>query len=197
VTAPLPPPFRRGTPADAEALVDFISYASEGLAPYFWEMLAPPGVSARDYAIRRVLDPQQPITTATLIVGEDEARAVCGLVDFDIPDPAPPVDRQKLPAIIVPIKELEAEAAGTWYINILAAYPENRNRGWGSQLIELARRRATVAGRRHLTLVASNGNHGALRLYARHGFVQVGERPLIREGWRTESTRWLLLRAAL
>ena len=39
----LKPPFRRATPGDAQAMADFVHFASEGLALYLWTKMAGPG----------------------------------------------------------------------------------------------------------------------------------------------------------
>jgi hypothetical protein len=37
-----------------------------------------------------------------------------------------------MPAMFVPLQELENLAPGTWYVNVLAAYPEHRSQGHGT-----------------------------------------------------------------
>jgi hypothetical protein len=34
-----------------------------------------------------------------------------------------PIDLAEIPAMFVPLEELERSAPGTWYVNVLAAYP--------------------------------------------------------------------------
>jgi ribosomal protein S18 acetylase RimI-like enzyme len=76
---------------------------------------------------------------------------------------------------------------------VLATYPEHRGRGHGSALLALADRLAADAGSRGLSIIVSNGNPGALRLYERCGYRRVAERPMVKEGWRNRGTAWLLL----
>jgi ribosomal protein S18 acetylase RimI-like enzyme len=64
---------------------------------------------------------------------------------------------------------------GAPYIATLVVAPEHRNQGVGSQLLRFADR--TFAGQRQLFICVSAFNHGAQRLYLRHGFEQVGLLP--------------------
>ena len=40
--------------------------------------------------------------------------------------------------MFVPLQELENLAPGTWYVNVLAAYPEHRGQGYGTALLAVA-----------------------------------------------------------
>ena len=51
----LSPPFRRATPEDAAALVDFVDFAGEGLASHMWARGAKPGETVAEIGRRRAL----------------------------------------------------------------------------------------------------------------------------------------------
>ena len=88
---------------------------------------------------------------------------------------------------------LESLAPGTWYVNVLATYPRHRGRGHGTALLALADRLAADAGSRGLSIIVSNGNPGAMRLYERCGYRRVAERPMVKEGWQNPGTAWVLM----
>lgn len=73
--------------------------------------------------------------------------------------------------------------AGLWlvvdeaHINTLAVHPEWRGRGLGEQLLLELLRYARGQGARLATLEVRVGNAAARRLYAKHGFLEVGRRP--------------------
>ena len=69
--------------------------------------------------------------------------------------------------MFVPLQELENLAPGTWYVNVLAAYPEERGKGHGTALLGVAEQLAADAGRRGLSIIVSDTNTGARRLYER------------------------------
>jgi ribosomal protein S18 acetylase RimI-like enzyme len=88
-------------------------------------------------------------------------------------------------------------ALGTWYIHVLAAYPEHRGRGQGSALLALAERLAASVGKPGLSLVVSDTNVGARRLYEHWGYRQAAQREMVEEQWRHPGVYWVLLRKEL
>jgi ribosomal protein S18 acetylase RimI-like enzyme len=58
----------------------------------------------------------------------------------EIPD-NPEAIPSDMPAMFVPLRELENFAPGTWYINVLAVRPQFRSQGLGTKLLALKRRR--------------------------------------------------------
>lgn len=59
----------------------------------------------------------------------------------------------------------------------VATDPAARRQGHASRLLEHAIRFARQRGCRYVTLEARRSNHGAIRLYRKHGFRPVGIRP--------------------
>ena len=104
---------------------------------------------------------------ATIIEREGEA-AGC-LIGYAIAD-APPALAPDTPAMFRPLQELENLAPGTWYVNVLAVLPAFRNAGLGTELLRLADRTGRELGSRGLSLIVSDANTGARRLYERNGY---------------------------
>jgi ribosomal protein S18 acetylase RimI-like enzyme len=67
----------------------------------------------------------------------------------------------------------ESRHPDTYYLGILSVSADRRGQGIGSRLLDEVRRRAEAAGSVSLTLHAEIHNHGAQRLYARHGYVEM------------------------
>ena len=104
----------------------------------------------------------------------DAGRGAIGcLIGYPLaPTPQPvPADT---PPLFRPLEELEREAPGTWYINVIAVLPAERGRGHGARLIEAAREAAAEAGREGLSLIVADSNAGARRFYEREGFADGG-----------------------
>lgn len=78
--------------------------------------------------------------------------------------------------MFVPLQQLEDMAPGTWYVNVLAAYPESRGRGIGTELLSIAECIATRLSKRALSIIVADTNTGARRLYERHGFSSVARK---------------------
>jgi ribosomal protein S18 acetylase RimI-like enzyme len=123
---------------------------------------------------------------------EREGRVAAALIGYPLPDTAEPIP-DTMPAMFVPLQELENLAPATWYVNVLAAYPDERGRGHGTALLALAERIAAEAGIRALSIIVSDSNTGARRLYERTGYREVARRRKIKEDWQNPGTEWLLL----
>ncbi len=59
----------------------------------------------------------------------------------------------------------------------VAVHPESRRRGLAGRLLEHVIGFATARRCRYVTLEVRRSNHGAIRLYRKHGFRPVGIRP--------------------
>jgi ribosomal protein S18 acetylase RimI-like enzyme len=184
-------PFRRATPADAAAMADFVHFASEGLALYLWARTAAcgdPWVYGRERATRETGAFSYRNTTLMEIDG----RVAAGLIGYPIADTAEPMPAD-MPAMFVPLQELENLAPGTWYVNVLAAYPEHRGKGCGSALLGVAERLAAEAGKGAMSIIVADTNTGARRLYERTGYREVAKRRMVKEDWQHPGMDWVLL----
>ena len=143
------PPFRAATPDDAPALAELINMAGEGLPLYLWDGLAEPGQTAWEVGRQRVRRDAGGSSWRNGIVVETEAGIVACLFGYSLADVPEPIDAS-MPAMFVPLQELENLASGTWYVNILAVSPGQRGRGLGTSLLQLADRLA--GGRRGVAM---------------------------------------------
>jgi ribosomal protein S18 acetylase RimI-like enzyme len=188
----LEPPFRRATPDDTQAMADFVHFASEGLALYLWTRMAGPGGDPWAIGRERAGRATGAFSYRNTIVAEQNGRAVAGLIGYALPDQPEPID-ENMPAMFVPLQELENLAPATWYVNVLAAYPEQRGRGFGGALLAVADRLAAGNGNRGLSIIVADTNTGARKLYERSGYHEAGKRRMVKEGWEHPGTDWVLL----
>ncbi len=190
------PPFRRATLDDAAALAEFVELASEGLATHLWSRLGGPGRDPWTVGRERVCGETGGLSYRNAIVTELAARPAAGLISYPLADKPEPIT-DKLPAMLVPLQELMNLALGTWYVHVLAAYPEYRGKGQGSALLALADRLAEAGGKRGLSLIVSDTNTGARRLYESFGYQEAGQRRMVKEQWQHPGVNWVLLRKHL
>jgi ribosomal protein S18 acetylase RimI-like enzyme len=190
------PPFRRATLDDAAALAEFVELASEGLATYLWSRLGGPGRDPWSVGRERVCGEAGGLSYRNAIVTELAARPVAGLISYPLADKPEPIT-DKLPAMLVPLQELMNLALGTWYVHVLAVYPEYRGKGQGAALLALADRLAEAGGKRGLSLIVSDTNTGARRLYESFGYREIGQRRMVKEQWQHPGIDWVLLRKHL
>jgi hypothetical protein len=126
----LAPPLRAATPADAPALAELINFAGEGLPLFLWGRMAEPGETAWDVGRRRARRDEGGFSWRNATVAEPEGGAVAAcLIGYPLPEAPEPIDPARTPPMSVPLEELERLAPGTWYVNVLAAYPRWRGRG--------------------------------------------------------------------
>jgi ribosomal protein S18 acetylase RimI-like enzyme len=192
----LKPPLRWATRGDAPAMADFVHFASEGLALYLWTKMAGPGGDPWSIGRERASRDSGGFSYRNAIVVEQDGQVVAGLVGYALPDHAEPID-DAMPAMFVPLQELENLAPGTWYVNVLAAYPEHRGRGYGSALLTVADRLAADAGNRGLSIIVADTNTSARKLYERCGYREAGKRKMVKEDWQHPGADWVLLTKAL
>ncbi|WP_112321414.1 GNAT family N-acetyltransferase [Oceanibium sediminis] len=177
---------------DARALALLVDIAGEGLPRIVWEGMREPGEGIFDVGERRAAREEGSFSYRNAIVAEDDGGVLAALVGYPLAETPDPVDPEDIPALFRPLQALEDLAGGTWYINVLASFPEARNRGLGARLIDAARAAARDCGCERMSLIVQDANP-ARRLYARAGFSDVARRPIVREGgWDCPGQDWVL-----
>jgi ribosomal protein S18 acetylase RimI-like enzyme len=186
-------PFRPATPDDAAELAELVNFAGEGLPLYLWERIKAPGETAWEHGRRRAERETGGFSYRNAVIAEIGGKCAACLIGYPQPDEPEPIDYAAMPPMFVPLQELENLAPGTWYVNVLAAYPEYRNLGFGTRLLGVAEDIARHKRKAGLSVIVSDANHGARRLYLRCGYREAGERLKVKEGWQNEGRSWVLL----
>jgi ribosomal protein S18 acetylase RimI-like enzyme len=189
----LQPPVHRAIPGDAAALADLVHFASEGLALHVWTKAAGPGGDPWQVGRERARRATGSFSYRNATVIEEAGRVVAALVGYPLPDHPAPADPSAVPPMFLPLEELEALAPGSWYVNVLAAYPEHRGRGHGSALLSFAESFAAEGGKSRLSIIVSDANGGARRLYERAGYREQDRRRMVKETWTNPGEYWVLL----
>jgi len=184
---------RRARKDDADELAELINYAGEGLPLYLWTQMAAPGTDPWETGRERALREAGGFSYRNGIVAEMDDRVAGALIGYPLADDPPPIDAATVPAMFLPVLELEHIAAGTWYVNAVSVFPEGRRLGVGSMLLAEAERIATSCGCRGLSLIVSDTNDGAQRLYERLGYRECARRAMVKEQWQHEGDHWLLM----
>lgn len=194
VNRPTPPmDLRRATVNDADTMAKLINIAGEGLPVYLWQDMIEGDETAWDVGRRRAKRDEGGFSYRNTTLGVGEYQVMGALIDYALPNAFDPIDPTEIPAMFLPLLELESLAPGSWYINVLAVFPPFRNRGVGSELIRAAERNAMNARKQTISLIASDGNPGAIRLYERHGYIQRAKRAMVKEDWENPGKNWILL----
>jgi ribosomal protein S18 acetylase RimI-like enzyme len=186
------PMFRPATIDDANVLAELINYAGEGMPLYLWSRMAEPGEAAWDVGRRRAAREEGSFSYRNATIIEHDGQCAGCLIGYEIPD-NPEAIPSDMPAMFVPLQELEDLAPGTWYINVLAVRPQFRSQGLGTKLLALAEETAQNLGKRGMSVIVSDANLGAHRLYKRLGYDERARRRMVKENWENEGRSWVLL----
>lgn len=186
-------PHRTATAEDAPVMAKLINMAGDGLPLYLWERMAEYGQTGWDIGCERARRTEGSFSWCNTVLREENGRVSAGLVGYPRPREPEAVNYEEMPAMFVPLQQLEDLAPGTWYINAIAGFPEDRGKGYGSELMAIAEKLARQTQRKGLSLVVSNANKGARNFYQRHGFHEVARRPMVKEDWENPGTEWVLM----
>jgi ribosomal protein S18 acetylase RimI-like enzyme len=184
--------FRRATLADVADLARLVEFAGEGLPFCLWTQLAGPGDDPWAVGRKRWSSETGGISYRNALIAEHADKTVGALIGYPLSDKPEPSDGAR-PALLVPLHELMNLAPGTWYVHVLAAYPEHRGAGVGTALLAEADKLAAAAGTSGLSLIVSDTNTGARRLYERNGFREAARRRMVKQDWQHPGTEWMLL----
>lgn len=184
---PLRAPMRFARPEDGRALAELVNFAGEGLPLYVWTRMA--GRDGNPWAIGA--ERQARRSERGEIIAIDEGNGVvAAMTGYPILEEQR-IDRSE--PIFSVLQELENAVVGTWYLNVLATYPQARGRGFATLLIRQAEELAASHGLAGVSIVVADTNLGARRLYARLGYAEGQSRPMVKEDWESEAAHWMLM----
>jgi ribosomal protein S18 acetylase RimI-like enzyme len=186
---------RQAQESDALDLACLIDSASRGLALWLWSTLREPGQSTIEVGRHRIRTrTASPLHYKAFTVAEIGGAIAGALTGRVIPVPYERGDSADLPDVFAPLLELEAVAAGSWYLNVISVYPEFRGQGLGSALLSKAEEIARLAEAPRTSLIVEEANAGALKLYLRYGFGEWARRPYIPFPDSMDEGDWILLK---
>ena len=185
---PLLPPLRVATPSDAAALADLVNFAGDGLPLHLWACMAENGQDP--WAIGRARQAEK-AEDGQIVVVDEGGGAIAVLMGYGIG--ADPVPTDDMPAVFVPLQELENLAPESCYVNVLATYPDHRGKGHGTRLLGIAEEIARDEGLSRMSIIVADDNDGGRRLYERTGYREIAARDVVCDGWKTATKRWILM----
>jgi ribosomal protein S18 acetylase RimI-like enzyme len=183
---------RDATATDADHLVRFINMAADDLPLHFWKKSVGPDGDPFAYGRERAARATGNFSFRNAWLAEVGGEVAAGLLGYPAALEPEAIDPDT-PPIFVPLLELEAMAPGSWYLNVLATYPQHRGKGLGSALLAKAEAVTRQMGRSTISLIAEDTHQDALRLYRAKGFTEIARRPLVKEDWPVEAAEWILL----
>jgi len=172
--------FRPATKADAAALAVLVDIAGEGMPSYMWSMLAAPGQSLLELGRERARREEGGFSYRNAVIAEIGGEVAATLVGYRLDDPYDlEASLAETPEIVRPLVRLEAKAPGSWYVNVLATFPEFRRQGIGGRLLAIAEEKARAQNAPSLSVIVASWNEDARRLYARAGYAALAREPAL------------------
>jgi ribosomal protein S18 acetylase RimI-like enzyme len=174
------PTFRPARLTDAAALAVLVDIAGEGMPAYMWSTLAAPGQSVLELGRERARRDEGGFSYRNAVIAEIDGEVAAGLVGYRLDDPYDlKTSLAEAPDIVRPLVRLEAKAPGSWYVNVLATFPEFRRRGIGARLLDIAAEKADEQGAPALSVIVGSWNDDAARLYGGAGYDTVAREKAI------------------
>ena len=189
----LEPTFRAASLADTPALTILMDIAGEGIPNRLWHEMAEPGQSALEVGRERARRQEGGFSYrhATLaLLGEEIAAC---LVGYPLDDPYDLASLDDVPKQFQPLVRLEAQAPGSWYVNVLATFPEFRGLGLGTKLLKIAETTAREAGAPACCIIVGSWNDRAARLYQHAGYETTASERAILPPDFSHAGDWLLM----
>lgn len=165
--------------ADASALAVLVDIAGEGMPAFMWGTLKSPGQSLLEFGRERAAGETGGFSYRNAIVAEIDGEIAASLVGYRLDDPYELGVLAETPEIVRPLVRLEAKAPGSWYVNVLATFPEFRRMGIGARLLAVAEGKAREQGAASLSVIVGSWNEPAARLYGSAGYSALGGEPAI------------------
>ncbi len=183
--------------SDAADLAMLDNIGSHGLALWFWQGAVMMGKAddALDWGRQRMMDDDAPFGWRNAAVAEEDGLILGSVTSYLMPDVAD--DEKSSDAVMAPLMELFAKAAGDWMIDNLSVFQTARGKGVGATLLDHAFGLARDAGTGRVSLVAADNNSPALALYHSRGFAQRDCRATVPWSRHVETKNWLLMTAEL
>lgn len=161
---------RKATIRDCRSIAELALIAGEGIPAYFWEQSRKNDQDIVAVGAQKAASETENFSYRNVHLAV-EGNATAGmLLAYQLPESTQAESLEGLPQFIRPLIELERCVPGSFYINMLAAYPEFRNKGVGTKLMSIVDNLAVSNGCKKISVEVFEQNGGALRLYQRLGY---------------------------
>ena len=170
---------RNANKADSRAIAELALMAGEGIPGYFWAEAAGPGEDILDVGARNASSDTENFSWRNTRIATIDERVAGMVLAYRLPDAEHADDVDDYPEFLRPLIELEHLVPESFYVNMLAAYPEYRGQGVGSALMCMVDGWAREAGCDLASIQVFEENTGALRLYQRLGYGEIARRAAV------------------
>ena len=176
---------------DASFLVPLVNDADGGMPLAIWTSLAMSGADPWDVGVRRIQSDDTPVSWRMAWIAEEAGTPVGVLIVHQLSETPEQIEARTMSPLWVPFVELELLASDSGYIKTLSVIEAVRGQGVGTQLLAFAER---FRGPEGMSVIVGNHDGASRRFFERNGFSETARRPMVKDGWQTPGTEWILLR---
>ena len=170
---------RKAVKSDAKDIAKLALIAGEGIPAYFWAQSAKQEQPIEAVGAARLLSEKDNFSYRNVHVAVIDDNVAAMILAYRLPDADNAEDLDELPEFIRPLVELEQCVPASFYINMIATYPQYRNMSIGTKLMSIVDRLASDAGCSISSIEVFDQNEGALRLYQRLGYKIIEKRQVV------------------
>lgn len=181
---------RNARKEEAPEIARYINLASYAFDWHYWNSLAAEGVDPFEVGRLESSGEKGRTSYRNTHMAEIAGQCVGAMITYVVGSEPKAINRETTLPVLVPLFELENEALDSLYINTLATDEVAQGRGVGTAFLELA---GELAEGKPLSLVCSDANPGARKLYERVGFRVAASRPMVKGDWKGPGENWLLM----
>lgn len=180
---------------DCLAIAELALIAGDGIPGHFWAESQLPGQSLAQTGAQLAKSTSANFSYRNTLLACVDDRVAGMLLAYRLPAAADNDENpEDFPEFVRPLIELEQCVAESFYINMLATFPQYRGQGIGSALMQQVDRRALEAGCDLISIEVFDSNRGALQLYQRLGYELADSRPMIASDYHATGKVLLLTR---
>lgn len=184
---------RKANIEDCRSIAELALMAGEGIPAYFWAQSKNGDQEIIDVGTLNAASEDENFSYRNVHLALIDNKIASMLLAYRLPDSEDNENLEDFPEFIRPLIELEQCVPSSFYINMLAAYPELRKQGIGTKLMSTVDRLAAEAGCTTISVEVFEQNQGAFNLYQRLGYKVIERRDIIEHECHPYDSRILLL----
>jgi ribosomal protein S18 acetylase RimI-like enzyme len=173
---------RKAEKSDVSEIARLALIAGEGIPAWFWKQAAKTGQRIEEVGAAKLLSERDNFSYRNVQVAIVDNHIAGMILAYRLPGTSEAENLDELPDFIRPMVELEQCVPSSFYINMLATFPEYRNMSIGTGLMNMVDKLATKAKCTLSSIEVFDENTGALRLYHRLGYTIIDKRPVVPHG---------------
>lgn len=170
---------RKASLNDCKVIAELALMAGEGIPAYFWEQSKKENQDIIDVGANNLTSETENFSYRNVTIAEVDGKVAGMLLAYKLPPADNKDDLSEYPEFIRPLIELEQCVPDSYYINMIAIYPEFRGKSIGTRLMGTVSKSAIDAGCKLISVEVFEQNQGALNLYQRLGYKIIERRRVV------------------